>query len=405
MRHMHKAIVLFEILLMALSLSPLSSNAFSQETLVENNSAFAVGLYQTLRTVNDNLFFSPYSISAALAMTYAGARGETKRQMLNAMHFSLSQDKLHPAFSTLQDKLENAQKDGKIQLYIANSIWPSNEYPFKKEYLDLVKKNYKTEITPLDFKRQLEKSRSTINTWVEDKTRDKIKEIIQQGVLNELTRLVLVNAIYFKGNWESQFDKKRTRDKLFKVSRDRSVKTSMMYQKGKFGYWADEDLQALEMLYIGKQLSMVILLPTRVDGLSKLEENLNIENLRIWTSRLPKREVNIWLPKFKLTCDFRLDKALQEMGMVDAFKDNADFSGMDGTDLLYISAVLHKAYIDVNEEGTEAAAATGVAVAQKVIEQIYTFRADHPFLLLIQDNQTGSILFLGRVIDPTKTGE
>ena len=176
MRSICKAIVLFGILLMGLFLFPLSANAFSQETLVENNSAFALDLYQTLRTSKDNIFLSPYSISTALAMTYAGTRGETEKQMQKAMHFSLSQDKLHPAFSKLQDKLEKVQKEGKVQLYIANSLWPHKEYPFRKEYLDLVKKNYKTEITALDYARQSEKARNTINTWVEDKTRDKIKE-------------------------------------------------------------------------------------------------------------------------------------------------------------------------------------------------------------------------------------
>jgi serpin B len=192
---------------------------------------------------------------------------------------------------------------------------------------------------------------------------------------------------------------------LFKVSLDKTIKTPMMYQKEQFGYWEDKDLQVLEMPYIGKQLSMVVLLPARINGLPQLEKKLNIENLRKWTTQLRNQKVATWLPKFKLKCDFRLDKALQEMGMVDAFLDNANFSGMDGTDWLYLSAVLHKALIDVNEEGTEAAAATAVVVAQKSLRMEPQFHADHPFVFLIQENQTGSILFLGRIIDPTKTGE
>jgi len=406
MRTIYKAIALFGMLFMVLSLSLISANASYQKALVQDNSEFALDLYQTLRTSKDNIFLSPYSISTALAMTYAGVRGETEKQMQKTMHFSLSQDKLHPAFSKLQDKLEKVQKEGRVQLHVANSLWPHKEYPFRKEFLGLVKEYYKTDITVLDYARQSEKARNTINTWVEDKTRDKIKELIKPGVLDVLTRLVLVNAIYFKGNWASQFDKKQTRNILFKVSLDKTVKTPMMYQKGQFGYWADKDLQVLKMPYIGKQLSMVVLLPTRIDGLPQLEKKLNIENLRRWTIQLRKRKVATWLPKFKLKCDFRLDKALQGMGMVDAFTDNADFSGMDGTDWLYLSAVLHKAFIDVNEEGTEAAAATAVVVVKQAsIHMDPQFRADHPFVFLIQENQTKSILFLGRMNDPTKTGE
>ena len=404
MRSRCKAIALFVMLLIVLSNFPLSARTESdKKTLVQDNSVFALDLYRELRTSDGNIFFSPYSISTALAMTYAGARGETEKQMAKAMHFSLSQDKLHPAFSNLQDKLKKVQKKGNVQLHVANSLWPHKEYPFRKEFLRLVKKNYKTEITAVDYVRQTEKARKTINAWVEDKTRDKIKELIKPGVLNALTRLVLVNAIYFKGDWASQFDKKSTREMLFKLSPDKAVKTPMMYQKGQFGYWADKDLQVLEMPYVGKQLSMVVLVPTRIDGLPQLEEELNVENLRRWTSQLRKRKVDTWLPKFKLECDFRLDKVLQAMGMVDAFTSNADLSGMDGTDWLYISAALHKAFVDVNEEGTEAAAAT--AVVSRAICMDPQFRADHPFVFLIQENQTGSILFIGRMTDPTKTGE
>ena len=178
-----------------------------------------------------------------------------------------------------------------------------------------------------------------------------------------------------------------------------------MHRNGKFGYWADNNLQMIEMPYIGKQLSMIVLLPTKTDGLLQLEKQLNVENLRRWTRQLQRQKVDTQIPKFKLNCDFRLDKALQEMGMIDAFLDNADFSGMDGTDWLFLSAVLHKAYIDVNEEGTEAIAATTAHMNCKGIEQNYTFRADHPFVFMIQENLTGTILFLGRIIDPTKTGE
>ena len=406
MKSGYKAVIPFVMLLMILPYYPLSAGSQSNDsTLVLNNSDFAIDLYHKLRSSEGNIFFSPYSISTALAMTYAGARNETEKQMAKAMHFTISQDKLHPAFSNLQEKLKKVQKKGNVQLLIANSLWPHKGYPFRNEFLGLVKKNYKTEITAVDYVRQTEKARKTINAWVEEKTRDKIKDLIKPGILDALTRLVLANAIYFKGNWASQFDKKHTRDMLFKLSPDKTSKTPMMYQKGQFGYWADKDLQVLEMPYVGKQLSMVVLMPTRVDGLPQLEKKLNVENLRRWNSRLRERKVDTWLPKFKLECDFRVDKALQAMGMVDAFTGDANFSGMDGTDWLYISAVLHKAFVDVNEEGTEAAAATALVMTLKCAPMDPQFRADHPFVFLIQENQTGSILFIGRMTDPTKTGE
>ncbi len=376
----------------------------AERTLVQDNSAFALDLYHKLLTSDNNIFFSPYIISTAFGMTYAGARGETEKQMAKAMHFSLSNDKLHPAFLSLQDKLNKVQKKGRVQLHVANSLWPHNKYPFKKKFLSLVKENYKTEITAVDYKRHTEEARKTINTWVEEKTSNKIKEPIPPGVLNQFTRLVLSNAIYFKGNWEKQFDKRYTRDRLFKQSPGKTVKTPMMSQTKYFGYWADKDLKVLEMDYVGGHLSMFVLLPTRVDGLSQLEKRLNVENLRKWTKHLRRQKVNILLPKFRLECDYRLGSALQAMGMVDAFTDNADFSSMDGTDWLYISAVLHRAFVDVNEEGTEAAAANVILPMEKMLSPPQ-FHADHPFVFLIREYRTGSILFIGRVTDPTKTSE
>ncbi|MFC1884484.1 serpin family protein [Thermodesulfobacteriota bacterium] len=404
MRAIYKVGGLFLILFIAFSSPPLTAETPSNDrTLVQGNSTFALELYQQLCSSDSNIFFSPYSISTALAMTYAGARSETEKQMGKVMHFSLSQDKLHLAFSNLQDKLNKIHEEGEVRLYIANSLWPHKEYPFKKEFLELIKENYKTPITALDYAKQTEEARKTINSWVEEKTMDKIKELIKPGILDPLTRLVLANAIYFKGNWANQFDKKNTRHMLFKVSPDKTVKTPMMYQKEKFGYWSDEDLQVLEIPYAGDRLSMVVLLPTKNDGLSQIEKKLTVENLRKWTDKLRKKKVETWLPKFKMEYSLRLEKVLHAMGMVDAFTEDADLSGMDGTDWLYISAVLHKAFVDINEEGTEAAAATAVVVGRKAVRITPQFRADHPFVFLIKEKQTGSILFMGRMIDPTIT--
>jgi serpin B len=321
--------------------------------------------------------------------------------MREGMHLSLQQDKIHPAFSNLQTKLKNVQQKGNVELLIANSLWPSNRYPIRQEFLSLIKTVYEADITALDYLRQTEKARQTINEWVEDKTRDKIKEAIGPGLLDKETRLALVNAIYFKGNWEGQFDEEDTQDDSFKTSRKKTVTIPMMHQEGDFGYWADENLQILEMPYAGEDLSMLVLLPKDGDGLPELESNLTSKNLREWTSELREQEVDVWFPKFKLEYAFGLEEALKAMGMIDAFSDDADFSGMEETRELYISAALHKAFIEVNEEGTEAAGITGIVMERTSIVINPQFRADHPFVFLIQEKQTGSIVFMGRMNDPS----
>lgn len=371
------------------------------------NSAFAFDLYQQLRSSEGNLFFSPYSISTALAMTYAGARGNTKEQMAKTLRFSLDQENLHPACARLKTWMNQLQESGGIRLHVANSLWPQEGYKFLDEYLSLVKKHYGASITPIDYEHAPETARKTINQWIENKTQHKIKDMIQSGVLDPLTTLVLTNAIYFKGTWVSRFDAGDTYDMNFYVSPTQYVQTPMMSQMEKVKYAQLESLQILELPYVGDGLSMLILLPRITEGLGPLEQSLSVKSVQAWRGRLRKRKVNIYLPKFKMTCQFRLDGKLRAMGMVDAFSlPPADFSGMTGTRDLFITAAIHKAYADVDEEGTEAAAGTAmVAPRSGGIRWPPEFRADHPFLFLIQENRTGSILFMGRVADPTKSGE
>lgn len=371
------------------------------KSLVTGNNAFAVDLYSILKKKEGNLFFSPYSISSALAMTYGGARGETAEEMAKALHFTLGADKTHPAFSELSSEFDKIQKKGQVQLHIANSLWPQKDYRLLPEYLLLTEQHYGVSITPVDYVKATEQARKLINTWVEDKTKDKINDLIGPGALDPATVLVLVNAIYFKGNWASQFDPKRTTESEFTISGDVKTQVSMMYQKGKFGYGEIEGARLLELPYVGKELSMVIILPEKSDGLSKIEDQLTLKNLDSWDTRMSEQDVNVYLPKFKLTWGtFELNEPLQALGLRKAFGP-ADFSGMNGTKTLFIGLVLHKAFVEVNEEGTEAAAATAV-VMKRGIPRIHTFKADHPFLFLIRDNVTGSILFLGRVLDPSK---
>ena len=391
----------------------------SDETtpVAQGNNAFAVGLYQQLQGGEGNLFFSPYSISTALAMTYAGARGRTQDQMAQTLCYPttaevvqklglagepLTQEQFAEAFGRIIKDLNARGGKGKYELRVANALWGQQGYEFLRAFTQLVEKQYGSKLQEVDFVAAVEKARRTINSWVEKKTNDKIKDLIGPGVLNAATRLVLTNAIYFKGNWASQFKKDRTTDGPFTLLNGRKVQTPMMNQKARFGYAETDSLQVLEMPYAGEELSMVVLLPRKTDGIGELEKDLTAENLAQWLDKAPNREVIVTMPKFKMTNKFSMSAVLASMGMKDAFTAAADFSGMNGGRDLFISAVIHQAYVDVNEEGTEAAAATGVAISLTAAlpDRTPVFRADHPFLFLIRDKASGSILFLGRVMNP-----
>ena len=347
-------------------------------------------LYETLSAKNEgNLFFSPYSISAALAMTYGGARGETAEQMDQVLHFG-GQDATHPAFSYLRKMLNNIQEKRHVQLSVANALWPQKDYAFLPDYLALTKTFYGSEIHPVDYRADSEGARQMINGWVEEQTNDKIQDLIGEGLLSPLTRLVLANAIYFKGDWASQFKKENTRPSPFTLADGTKVDVPMMSQTGDFKLARTETLQALELPYEGGDLSMLILLPNPGEDLA-LQWPADLE--------FNEMEVMVQLPKFKLESSFSLADTLTALGMPLAFSNQADFSGMDGNKDLFIGAVVHKAFVEVNEEGTEAAAAT--AVVMKRWSMPPQFIADHPFLFLIRENSTGTILFIGRVMNPS----
>jgi len=355
-------------------------------------------LYQKLATGQDgNLFLSPYSVSSALAMVYGGARGETAEQMNLTLHFG-GQGATHPAFSHLRATLNGIQKKGHVQLSVANSLWPQKGYAFLPDYLSLTTEFYGSEIVPVDFKGDTENARQKINGWVEDETNDRIKDLIPEGMLDPLTRLVLANAIYFKGDWANQFKPGRTRPAPFKLIDGTSVDVPMMSQTEDFRLAHTDEFQALELPYEGGDLSMLILLPGESDKLPNLEKSLTLET--ITGLEFNEMEVMVQLPKFKLESTFYLGRALAAMGMPLAFSRQADFSGMDGSKELYIGAVVHKAFVEVDEKGTEAAAAT--AVGMRVTSMPPQFIANRPFLFLIRENFTGVILFIGRVADPSK---
>jgi len=385
-----------------------------KQLVAAGNNKFALELYAKLRSREGNLFFSPYSISTALAMAYAGARGETETEMAKVLHFptvpsetvavkdKFARMRFHSAFGTIVKDLNARGRKGSYELTVANALWGQKGYGFLEEFLGLIKTNYDGQLNEVDFIRATEATRKAINVWVEKKTNNKIKNLIQKGVLDSMTRLVLTNAIYFKGNWARQFKEERTKDAPFTLADGQKVDVAMMNQTTDFNYMETEDFQGLELPYVDDELSMIILLPKEFNGLDEFEKTLTSENLSKWLGKLRNREVRVSIPKFKMTSQFGLASVLKSMGMIDAFSVNADFSGMNGKRDLFISAVIHKAYVDVNEEGTEAAAATAVTMKLTSIgpAQIPVFRADHPFLFLIRDNHSGSILFIGRVMNP-----
>ena len=374
--------------------------------LVEGNSIFAFDLYQALKQEEGNLFYSPYSISLALAMTYAGARGETAEQMAATLQFLLEQERLHPAFNWLDIELakrgEGAQgKDGEgFRLNIVNAIWGQKDYTFLDDFLDVLAENYGAGLRILDFINKTEQSRLAINQWVSDQTKGRIKDLIPPGAIDALTRLVLTNAIYFNAAWEYPFDKKMTADGPFYLLNSQQVTVPMMKQTESFGYTEGEGYQAVELLYDGNELSMVILLPAP-GNFAAFEEGLQAQQVYDIISGLQHTNLALTMPKFEFDSAFSLTDTLAGMGMPDAFSpDQADFSGMTGTRRLFISQVLHKAFVSVDEAGTEAAAATAVVMEEGVLEPLAEVTVDRPFIFLIRDIETAAILFVGRVLNP-----
>ncbi len=376
--------------------------------LVAGNSDFAFDLYQVLRDEPGNLFYSPYSISLALAMTYAGARGETERQMADTLNFALPQDSLHPAFNQLDLELASrgegaAGKDGKgFRLNIVNAIWGQEGFEFLDEFLDTLAENYGAGLRILDYINEPEESRVIINDWVEDQTEGRIEDLIPEGVIDDLTRLVLTNAIFFNAAWIDPFPE-GTVDAPFHLLDGGEVLAPMMSQQtSAFGYGKGDGYQAVELPYDGRELSMVILLPDS-GRFEEFESSLDRGVLNTVTEALAYRfDVALTMPKFEFESDFGLSKTLSDMGMPVAFAPGqADFTGMNGEGRLFIQDVVHKAFVSVDEAGTEAAAATAVIVGIESVRERVEVNVDRPFLFLIRDIETGAILFLGRVLDPS----
>jgi serpin B len=374
--------------------------------LVAGNSAFAFDLYQALRGSQDNLLYSPCSISLALAMTYSGARGETKQQMADTLSFTLPDDRLHPAFNALDLELAARGEDphggesSRFQLNIANAIWGQEGYAFLPGFLDVLAENYGAGLRLLDFVSAPEESRLTINDWVSEQTEGKIPDLMPQDSIDESTRLVLTNAIYFNAGWAFPFEPQDTEEGTFYLLDGGEVTVPMMKQGQEFAYAEGEGYQAVSLPYGTSGVSMLLLVP-QAGQFETFESSLNAERVDAIAKGLEPWGVILSMPKFDFESSFDLGETLAAMGMPDAFFSGvADFSGMTGSPELFISAVVHKAFISVDEEGTEAAAATGVAMATSAPPGPVELTIDRPFVFLIRDYETGAVLFVGRVMNP-----
>ncbi len=382
-----------------------ASTPSDQEQLVKGNTAFTFDLYQQLLSgAAGNLFYSPYSISVALSMAQAGAKGETLSQMDQAMHYTLQGKALYQAFNAHQLALANEQKnqgnpsENDFTLNVVNAAWGQNDYKFLQNYLDILAENYGAGMRLVDFQADPEKARQAINDWVAQQTAQKIKDLIPQGAITPLSRLVLTNAIYFNSPWLSPFNESATKDGSFTNLDGKQVTVPMMNTQHTFGYFQGSGYQAVELPYSGDKLSMLVLVPDS-GQFAAVEKSLSPALLDTVRQGLQGSEVTLSMPKFKYESSTSLGDILKKMGMSDAFDPTkADLSGMDGTRSLFISDVLHKAYVSVDEKGTEAAAATAVVVGTTAMPtEVVTLKIDRPFIFLIQDVQSGSILFMGRV--------
>lgn len=371
------------------------------QKLAADGNEFAFALYERLRDEKGNVFFSPVSISTALGMTYAGARGATAEEMARTLRFTLPTDRLHAAFCGLIARLRPPAGEPRVRLHIANALWPDQRYAFLPEFFSLVESHYGAATQSVDFAGATEATRATINTWVAQRTNELIKELLKRGDIDGLTVLVLTNAIYFKADWHAQFDPKDTKPGVFHAVGGERPGVPMMSQTARLPYAEFDGGQALELPYVGNRLRMLLLLPRKADGLTALEKRLSPALVAKVAGALGTRKVHVTLPRFRMRFRTYLAETLAAMGMPSAFAPGqADFSGLDGSRSLFISTVIHEACLEVNEEGSEAAAATAVVISRAAAEPVIEFNADRPFLLLIRDRDTGAILFLGRLVDP-----
>ena len=373
------------------------------EQAIDANNAFGFDLFRALGSEKGNAIFSPYSISSALGMVYEGARGETADEIRRVFHMAGGDTARRAAIAVFLNGLN--EKNSLYKLEVANALWAQKGFDFSKDYVSTVQKFYAGTAENVDFRGNSEAARVEINSWVSDRTQGKIRDLFAKGVIDDATRLVLTNAVYFKGFWAKAFNKDLTFEDDFKAGDGKTVKARFMRPKdgeARFGYAEKDGVQALEMDYKGDELAMVVMLP-RMD-LSVFEKKLDLETFKAIRASLAQSSVDVYMPKFKLASKYALKETFSSMGMPRAFTSEADFSGMTNRKDLAIGDVIHQAYIEVDEEGTEAAAATGVTMrlTSAMPAAKPEFKADRPFIFAVIEKDSGNVIFLGRVSDPTK---
>lgn len=369
--------------------------------IAADTNAFAVALYRQMDDAPGNLFFCPYSIRTALLMTFAGAQGETARQMAEVLQVREPVSQVHESVQAWHASL-NSKPDEQAgyQLHTANALWGQQGFMIRPAFVQQLNTFYGGGLREVDFAHALEEARQTINAWVETETEGKIVEFLKPKMLDASATLVLTNSVYFKGAWEAPFDREKTTDAPFYLTRDESIAVPMMSQIMTTNYGEDDALQVLELPYAGERLSMALVVPKQLDGLHQVEQQLSATFFPDLLRLLQPQKVMVTIPRWSMEAEVSLPDALRSLGMRDAFAlPPADFSGITGGKDVYISAVLHKAVLDVNEEGSEAAATTEV-VMSRGLRRYPEFVADRPFLLMVRDRLTGGMLFLGRVVNP-----
>lgn len=381
----------------------IQTSKYTMESLAESNNLFAIDLFKQIQSDSENLIFSPYSIGTVLAMIYSGSGGKTMEEMSEVLYFP-SPELLDPVESGMRESMLETDTMKGTDFRLANAIWAQENFSFLPDYLDRVEKYYDAPLSLMDFVEpsNREKSRIKINDWVEEKTNNRIQDLIQPGILDANTRMVLTNAIYFNGGWMFPFDKAATSSALFHPSKQESINTDFMHQSRSYPYYEDKEIQAISLPYKNNRMALMVLLPKSIEGWRMISQVISYERINLVISGLETREVQLALPKFKSELQLNLRQELTSMGMGTAFSRNADLSGMTGEKNLYIDEVIHKAFIEVNETGTEAAAATAAIIGLKsgLRDDPVRFFADHPFVYFLLDQQTGCIIFTGRFVKP-----
>ena len=387
---------------MALLITTGGINSNAQTYTANEANEFAIDLYKKISTESsENIFFSPLSISMALGMTYAGAQGETKVEMSNVLNFPLEDKPLHALFGKLQSELMGQESKG-VEISIANQLWADAHYRFKWRYLCNVRKFYNAPVKRMKFRSQPNECRLEINKWVEDKTNDRIVDLLPEGSISDMTALVLTNAIYFKGKWADEFEAEYTEEAVFKTLNGETVTCQMMNKQDKYHLYQGNNIKLLELPYQGNSFSMLVLLPDEGISISQIEKELTLDRLNHHISIMTQSDVRVSLPKFKFDSEYELKPILADMGMPIPFSNKADFTRMSSKPDLKIDEVFHKAFVEVSEEGTEAAAATAVVIVRKSVSIPVDFVANRPFMFFIRHNESENILFMGRVTNPNK---